>query len=61
MQYTSTFENLIHYNIGRSHSNTNKIHLYKPDNKDLFRIFYIMIIFALCQALLSNYLEKFII
>ena len=56
----NTFENLIHYNIGRI-SEKKDIKFYYPNHKDLYRIIIIMMIFAILQATLSGFIEKIFI
>ena len=46
-------ENLIHYNIGRSHK-SNKLMLYLPNTEDFIKILITMIIFGLAQGLLTE-------
>ena len=50
------FENLIHYNIGRSSDKETKIEL--PTKKDFIKIVVAMCAFALLQGLLTVYFNK---
>ena len=50
-------ENLIHYNIGRSHKNDGFV-FYIPDTNDFIKIFLTMIIFGLAQGLLTELFIK---
>lgn len=50
-------ENLIHYNIGRSHGNDGFI-FYVPNSNDFYRIIFIMIVFGLAQGLLTELFIK---
>jgi hypothetical protein len=54
--FVNTFENYIHYNIGRNHDNTS-IKLYSPNKVDWFKIIGIMFIFALIQGVMTYMLE----
>jgi len=56
----NTFENILHYNIGRLSEKKN-IQFYYPNRKDLVRIIIIMVIFGTLQALLTGYIEKIFI
>lgn len=47
-------ENLIHYNIGRSHSNDG-FSFYIPNYVDLKKIIFIMILFGLLQGLFTEF------
>jgi uncharacterized protein YsxB (DUF464 family) len=50
-------ENLIHYNIGRSHKNSEFV-FNIPDTNDFIKIFFTMIIFGLAQGLLTELFIK---
>ena len=56
----NSFENIIHYNIGRiSEDKEEDVQFYYPNHKDLYRIVIIMIIFGILQATLSGIIEKY--
>lgn len=55
--FVNTFENYIHYNIGRHHDNAYKIQLSSPSKKDWIKIIFIMIVFALVQGVMTYALE----
>jgi hypothetical protein len=50
-------ENLIHYNIGRSHGNSGFV-FNTPSFEDFYKIIFIMIIFGLAQGLLTELFIK---
>ena len=50
-------ENLIHYNIGRTHEN-DEFKFYIPNIYDFFKIIFIMILFGLAQGLLTELFIK---
>lgn len=50
-------ENLIHYNIGRSHKSNGFI-FYLPNTNDFLKIIIIMIVFGLAQGLLTELFIK---
>jgi hypothetical protein len=48
------FENLIHYNIGKSSNNDDKAAEFKvPSKEDLLKIIVVMMIFAALQGVLT--------
>ncbi len=49
----NVIENLIHYNIGRSHENGGFI-FNIPSLNDFYKIIFIMIVFGLAQGLLTE-------
>jgi len=55
--FLNTFENVIHYSIGRT-SGEKKILMKNPIRNDWIRIIIIMIIFAVLQALLTCFFTK---
>jgi len=54
--FVNFFENLIHYNIGRSSNKETKLKL--PSKKDLIKIVVVMCGFALLQGVLTNYFNS---
>lgn len=54
--FVNTFENYVHYNIGRNHDK-DSIKLYSPSSIDWFKIVVIMIIFAFIQGIMTYTLE----
>jgi len=54
--FVNLFENLIHYNIGRSSNKETKLEL--PTKKDFIKIAVVMCVFALLQGLLTFYFNK---
>jgi len=54
--FVNFFENLIHYNIGRSSNKETKLQL--PSKKDFIKIVVIMCMFALLQGVLTNYFNS---
>jgi hypothetical protein len=54
--FVNLFENLIHYNIGRSSNKETKLEL--PTKKDFIKIAVVMCVFALLQGLLTYYFNK---
>ena len=57
--FVNLFENLIHYNIGRTSKNGDKhqeINL--PSKEDLFKIVIVMLIFAGLQGLLTYWFNS---
>ena len=56
--FLNLIENLLHYNIGRHTSDTEKFIVFSnPPNKDWVKIAVIMIIFGLSQGFLTYYLN----
>ena len=52
--FVNLFENLIHYNIGRSSENGDKTQEIKiPSKEDLLKIIIVMMIFAALQGVLT--------
>jgi hypothetical protein len=51
-------ENFIHYNTGKYHDTT-EFYFEIPSKKDLFKIIFIMIIFAILQGLFTLFLFRF--
>ena len=49
-------ENLIHYNIGRSHSNTFNINI--PTKMEFLNIISIMLFFGLLQGIFTEYFSE---
>lgn len=54
--FLNFIENIIHYSIGRSHNQEYKFTF--PSNNDLVRLCVIMIIFAVLQGLLTDFIES---
>jgi hypothetical protein len=55
--FVNIFENMIHYNIGRSSNKETKFEL--PNKKDFVKIVVVMCVFALIQGLLTSYFNRF--
>jgi len=53
--FVNTFENLIHYNIGRFTDKETKIEL--PTRKDWLKIVLVMIFFAMLQGVLTYWFQ----
>lgn len=51
--FVNFFENLIHYNIGRSSNKETKFEI--PSKKDFVKIVVVMFMFALLQGILTSY------
>lgn len=52
--FVNMFENLIHYNIGKSSNNDDKAAEFKvPSKEDLLKIIVVMMIFAALQGVLT--------
>jgi hypothetical protein len=56
--FVNFFENLIHYNIGRSSNKETKFEI--PSKKDWIKIIIVMCVFALIQGLLTYYFNKYL-
>jgi len=56
--FVNFFENLVHYNIGKSSDKEIKFKL--PSKKDWIKIVVVMSIFALIQGLLTYYFNKYL-
>ena len=56
--FVNIFENMIHYNIGRSSNKETKFEL--PNKKDFVKIVVVMCVFALIQGLLTNYFNQYV-
>lgn len=54
--FVNIFENMIHYNIGRSSNKKTNFQL--PNKKDFIKIVVVMCVFALIQGLLTNYFNQ---
>ena len=54
--FINFFENIIHYNIGRS--SDKETHIEMPTKRDFIKIVLVMSIFALLQGLLTYYFNK---
>lgn len=51
-------ENIIHYNIGRSHDNSETFVFNIPSYSDLLKIIYVMIVFGIAQGIITEYIIK---
>jgi len=56
--FVNFFENLIHYNIGKSSNKTTQLEL--PNKNDFIKIVVVMCTFALLQGLLTNFFNNYI-
>jgi len=54
--FVNLFENLIHYNIGRSSNKQTQFEV--PSESDLIKIVVVMIVFALLQGLLTYFFNN---
>ena len=55
--FVNLFENIIHYNIGRSSNKETKIEV--PTKKDFIKIVLVTLTFALLQGVLTSYFNKY--
>ena len=56
--FVNFFENLIHYNIGKSSNKATQLEL--PNKNDFIKIVVVMCTFALLKGLLTNFFNNYI-